>query len=117
MTAAETLPPAMPLPSVLVRWSDGVVELRDDRLFGPGGEREGNRFLGRVLSVQGVRSVALDWSERTAAIRHDAGPRGFDRFVRSLSDAIRSGVPSEAIMTLPRGVRGASCTIHRYGGL
>ena len=75
MTRARNHPPTAPTPppTPQVSWTYGVVLLRDDRLFGPGRERACERFLRRVLSVEGVRSVSLDRSKGTAAIRHDAG--------------------------------------------
>ena len=93
MDAAGTTSPASP-PPTRVTWSDGVVELRDERVFGPGGESLCDRFLGAGPGVEGVRSVSLDRAQATAAIRHDAGPRGLPRLLERLSAAIRDGVSS-----------------------
>src|SRR6266478_5566176 len=91
-------------PPTRVALADGVVVVCDEWLFGPGGERLCERFLGRALSVDGVRSVSLDRSQGTAVVRHGAGPRDRDRLVLMLSAAIRDDRPSGAIPALPRDV-------------
>jgi cation transport ATPase len=117
MTRARTHPSTAPTPPPRVSWTHGVVLLHDDRLFGPGGERACERFLGRILSVEGVRSVSLDRSKGTAAIRHQAVRGEVGRFVRELAVALRDGGGSGSFPTLPRGVREPTCTIYRHGPL
>ena len=93
MNLFRTLPPD-PSPPARVAWSDGVVVLRDEALFGPDGGRLCERFLGRVLGVEGVRSVSIDRSKATATIRHDAGQGDSGEFLRRLSaGAPGPGVP------------------------
>jgi cation transport ATPase len=116
MNAAGTTSPTPPPPTGIT-WSDGVVVLRDERVFGPGGEGLRDRFLARVLGVEGVRCVSLDRARATAAIRHDAGPRGLPRLLERLSAAIRDGGPSDLRPAPPRAIREATCTIHRHGSL
>ena len=116
MDTVGTTSPASP-PPTCITWSDGVVVLRDERIFGPGGECLRDRFLARALGVEGVRSVSLDRAQATAAIRHDAGPRGLPRLLERLSAAIRDGAPSDSSPALPRAIRETTCTIHRHGSL
>lgn len=108
-------PPPDPSPPARVAWSDGVVVLRDEALFGPDGGRPCERFLGRVLGVAGVRSVSIDRSKATATIRHDVGRGDSDEFLRGLSAALRDLESPESAPALPPGVREASCTIYRHG--
>ena len=57
----------------------------------------------RVLGVEGVRSVALDRSQATAAIRHDAGRRrDLGGFLGRLSAALRDEAPDGPDPGLPR---------------
>ncbi len=116
MDATGTTLPDSP-PPTRITWSDGVVELRDDRVLGPGGESLRDRFLARVLGVEGVRSVSLDRTRATASIRHDASPRGLPRLLERLSAAIRDDASSEPLPTPPRAIREATCTVHRHGSL
>ena len=102
-------------PETRVTCTPGLIELRDERVFGPGGESLRDRFLARVLSVEGIRSVRLDRSQATASIRHDAGPRGDAQLFEELSAAIRAGDPSGPAPQLPRGIREPICTIYRHG--
>src|SRR5262249_35741761 len=66
--------PASEPASTGVSWSDGVVRIRDDRLFGPNGEALCDRLMERLLSVSGVRSVILDQARSTLTIRHVVSP-------------------------------------------
>jgi cation transport ATPase len=104
-----------PTSSTHVTWSDRVVVLRDEPIFGPASERLCERFLGRALSVEGVRSISVNRAQATAVIRHDAGPHGLAGFLERLSQAIRDGVPSESLPAFPKVVREATFTIHRHG--
>jgi Cu2+-exporting ATPase len=116
MDTVRTTSPASPLPA-RISWSDEVVELRDERVFGPGGERLCERFLGRALSVEGVCSISLDRMRATATIRHDVGTRGLGQLLERLSAAIRDRVAPESIPALSREVREVTCTISRHGGV
>ena len=106
-----------PTSSTHVTWSGGVVVLRDEQIFGPGEERLSERFLGRALSVEGVRSISLDRGQATAIIRHTAGPRDLAGFLERLSHAVRSGVPPESLPALPKTTRDATFTLYRHDRL
>ena len=113
MPAPTTSPASSP--PARVTYSNGVVFVRDQRVFGPGGERPCERFIGRVLSVEGVRSVSLDRAQATVAIRHGVGPRGLRRLLKRLGDVIRTGAPGASIPSLPRGIGKKTCTVYRHG--
>src|SRR5262249_20628005 len=96
-----------------------VVVVRDEQVLGPGREGHCERFLGRVFRVEGVRSVAIDRSRATAAIRHEAGagPHALAGFLGRLAAALREHAPEGPHATLPRGVREVTCTVFRHGAL
>ena len=102
-------------PMNLITWSDSNVELRDNRIFGPGGEVFRDRFLSRALGVKGVHSVTIDRSQARAMIRHDAGPRGLQSLLERLSIAIRNEGLTDSVPSLPRAIRHTQCTVHRHG--
>ncbi len=107
--------PATASPQAHVTWADGVIVVRDEQVFGPGGERLCERFLGRVLSLEEVRSVSLDRSQATATIRHDATGQAASRFLAKLSATVRANTPLGSIPSLPRGaLRETKVTIHRH---
>ncbi len=106
-----------PTTETQVTCADGTLVLRDEQVFGPCGDGPCERFLGRALSVQGVRSVSLDRARATAVIRYDAGPREVAPFLERLSYAIRDGVPSDIVPALPRTNRETAYTLFRHGRL
>jgi cation transport ATPase len=91
--------------------------VRDDQVLGLGPDGDGlcERFLARVLSVEGVRSVALDRARASAAIRHDARPGELAGLLGRLAAAIRNDPGAASIPVLPRGIGSMPCTIHRHG--
>ena len=78
---------------------------------------ERSASLGRVLSVEGVRSVALARARGTATIRNNVAARDLGRFLKRLAVAIREESGSGTCPGLPRCVREARRTIHRHGAL
>jgi cation transport ATPase len=91
--------------------------VRDEQIFGPGGDHLCERFLARVLSVEGVCSVSLDRLQATAVIRHEAGTRERVGFLERLATAIRNEVYPRSIPALPRGIGATTFTIHCHGRL
>jgi cation transport ATPase len=109
--------PTATLPPATVECSDGVILVRDEAVFGPGRDDACERFVGRVLSVAGVRSVTLDRARATAAVRHSAGAGEVVALLERLADAIRRGTTSAVRAALPRGLHAANRTIFRHGVL
>ncbi len=87
-----------------VSWSNGLIVLRDGRLFGPGLESLVERFLGRVFRVEGVTSVTVDRGHRTATIRHEAVAGGTAGLLRRLVAIMRGDDPGATLA--PSFVRG-----------
>ena len=116
MTDAGSRPSVPPTPDPIT-WSADVVVIRDEQIFGPGRESQCERFLGRVFRVDGVRSVALDRSRATAAIRHQGGPGDVRGFLVRLAAALRDQAPTGSIPAFPRGVRDTTCTLFSHHGL
>src|SRR5262245_37548853 len=114
MDSASSTAPA-PREAVGLRCDDGVVEITDAEVLGPGGELLCERFLGRVLNVEGVDSIALDRDRATAVIRHHCGDGGPSRFIERLSAAIRGGSLPAAFSSLPAGLLHSIGTIFRNG--
>jgi Cu2+-exporting ATPase len=91
--------------------------MRDEELFSPGREQLCERFVERVLHVEGVRSVSLDRAQATAAIRHTVSNRELGRLLDRLNDAIRNKSSREPMMSMPRAIRRTTCTVFRHGSL
>jgi cation transport ATPase len=104
-------------PPPRVALADGAVRVQDERIFRHGEERLCERFLGRVLSVEGVCSVTLDRTASAAVVRYAANPGEGALFFRRLAAAIRDDRPLARIPPLPRGIGKSTCTIHRHGAL
>ena len=86
------------LSRVGVSWSDGVVRLRDDELFGTHLAELGVVFLRHVFALSEVACVEIDSEQTTAAIRFDSGQRSLTEFLERLSAAIRGQIPADAAM-------------------
>jgi Cu2+-exporting ATPase len=104
-----------PTSSDEVTLSEGAVVVRSEQVLGPGRDDPCEQFLGRVLSVAGVRSVSVDRVRATAWIRHEATPRGLPEFLERLSRTIRDGAPPDAMPSLPKAIRETSYTLRRHG--
>jgi cation transport ATPase len=104
-----------PLPQV---WSsEGAIHLRDERTLALAAGSACERFLLRVLNVDGVRSVAVDRSQSTAVIQHGVGAREAATFLKRLSSTIRDGIPPERSLSLPHGTRATTFTVYRHGSV
>jgi cation transport ATPase len=78
---------------VEVSWSDGVIRLRDEDLFG---KRLGDLcvvFLRRIFVVEEVKSVEIDRERSTAEIRCNPGPLGLTDLLQRLAAALRGPFP------------------------
>ncbi len=93
---------------------EGIIALRDGRLFASAWLLE--RFVGRVLNVEGVRSVALDRSNATATIHLDSRHRRDPAVLGRLSGALRHEAEGPA-PSLPRAAREGDCTVYRHGAV
>ena len=114
MTAVlSKLPRRAPAPRVT--WSDGVVELRDERTFGAGRRGPTARFLARVFRVEGVVSVTIDRARGTATIRHEAVAGGRAGFLKRLAEAVRGvgGARSRRRRSSGASRRGPGTEYHR----
>ena len=79
-----------------VSWSDGVVRLRDEDLFG---KRLGDLcvvFLRRVFALDEVAWVEIDRERSTAAIGYDSGLSGLTDLLERLAAALRGQLPPDA---------------------
>ncbi len=108
----HTTPPTHEAPEV--SRADGIIALRDGRLFASVLLLE--RFVGRALSVQGVRSVSLDRSAATATVRLDARHRRDPAILGRLSDALRQNDDGPT-PSLPRAAREGDGTVYRHGAV
>ncbi len=114
MTAVLSKPSATP-PAPRVTWADGVVVLRDDSLFGSGGESLTARFLSRVFRVEGVISVAIDRARGTASICHENLAGGRAGLLSRLAEAVRGDDSPEPSPPFVRGVLRGACTEYHRG--
>lgn len=121
MTTALSKPPAASPPSPRVTWTHGVVELRDARTFGYGGEAAAERFLARAFRVEGVVSVAVDRVRGTAALRHEAVAGGRAGLLQRLAESVRGDPDADADADagpptrFVRGVVKGACTEYHRG--
>ena len=83
-------------------WSDGVVSLRDERVFGPGEERLLERFLARVFRVEEVVSVSVDRQRCTATIHHGAAVGGRAGLLQKLVAVVRGDASAASSPTFVR---------------
>ena len=95
VTVSRVRKPSSSAP-VGISWSDGVVRLRDEELFG---ERLGELcviFLRRVFALSEVKSVEIDRDESSAEIRFDVGRLKFTDCLARLAGVIRGRFPDDA---------------------
>jgi cation transport ATPase len=81
---------------VNVSWSEGVIRLRDEDLFG---ERLGDRcicFLRHVFTLTEVTWVEIDHHLCSAGIHYDTGRFGLPEFLQCLATALRGSLPLHA---------------------
>ncbi len=81
-----------------VSWSDGVVRLRDDELFGKRLAELGADFLRHVFALVAVAWVEINGEQSTAAIGYDSGRLSLTEFLERLSAALRGQLPPDAAM-------------------
>jgi cation transport ATPase len=103
----------LPVPPV-VNVGPGTIEVRDERVFGPGAMPLARRFAGRALALDDVRSLAIDPACATAtiqlrAIAGDAAP-----LLTRLADAVAAPTAAPAI-DLPAWRDGDRVTLYRHG--
>jgi cation transport ATPase len=96
MIASRTrkLSPAAP---AAVTWSDGVVQLHDQDLFG---NQPGDLcivFLRRVFALAEIKWVEIDPDRSTAKIHYDPGPWVLADFLQRLRAAIQGRFPPDAV--------------------
>ena len=78
-----------------VSWSDDVIRLHDEDLFG---NRLGDLcvvFLRRIFALVEVKWVEIDRCQSTAEIRYDPGPLGLTHLLQRLAAAIRGQLPPD----------------------
>jgi cation transport ATPase len=73
-----------------VSWSDGMLRLRDDDLFGEGRGEQCVCFLRRVFTLSEVAWVEIDRTLSTAGIHYDTSSFGLAEFLQRLAAALRS---------------------------
>jgi cation transport ATPase len=116
MNIPATIPPrGATRPQARVTFSDRVVTIEEQRLFSPGSERPCARFVGCVLAIEGVRSVSLDRTKATLAVRHCAGARELPGLLERFSAALRGAAPAGVGPVLPRAALDSCCTLYRHG--
>jgi cation transport ATPase len=79
-----------------VSWTEGVLRLRDEDLFG---ESLGDRclqFLRSVFTLNEVDWVEVDRNLSTASIRFDTRRFGLAEFLQRLATALRGSIPAHA---------------------
>jgi cation transport ATPase len=81
-----------------VSWSDGVVRLRDDELFGTRLADLGADFLRHVFALVEVAWVEIDGEQFAAAIRYDSGRLSLPEFLERLSATLRGQLAVDAVM-------------------
>jgi cation transport ATPase len=81
-----------------VSWSDGVVQLRDDELFGTRLADLGVVFLRHVFALNEVAWMEINGEQSTAAIGYDSGRLSLPDFLERLSAALRGQLPPDAAM-------------------
>jgi len=82
-------------PQVGVSWSDGVIRLRDEDLFG---RRLGDLcvvFLRRIFALDEVKWVEIDRDRSTAEIHYDPGLSGLIDLLERLAAAVRGQLPPD----------------------
>ncbi len=85
---------------VELSWTDGVLRLRDNDLFG---ECLGDRclyFLRHVFTLSEVARVEVDRNLATTSIHFDASRFGLAEFLQRLAAALRGPLPRQADATL-----------------
>ena len=95
MTKCDIEKPSSPS-RVEVSWSDGVVRLRDQDLFGPISSDQCASFLRHVFTLEEVGWVELDRNQSMAQIYYDAAHLELSEFLLRLAMALRGSFPPEA---------------------
>jgi cation transport ATPase len=101
-------------PTVELDRAHGLVRIHDARVFGPGAEAHCERFLRRVLTVEGVGSVGVDRRAGVAEIVVEAG--ALDGVTPQI---VRALCGKGAVLTagaLPAAATGSRFRIHRSHG-
>ena len=100
-----------------VSWSDGVVRLRDDELFGTRLADLGVVFLRHVFALSEVGWMEIDCEQSTAAIGYDSGRLSLPEFLERLSAVLRGQLSAgrRDCRRLARSARSARCTPARFG--
>ena len=78
---------------VEISWSEGILRLHDDDLFGEGHANRCIRFLRHVFSLSEVTSVEVHRDLSIAGIHYDAGCVGLVEFLQRLAIALRAPFP------------------------
>ncbi len=112
MTPHDKTPPVSPAPVEIDR-AAGVIRLREPRVFGPEGITHCERFLRRVLVVEGVNSIEIDTVHARALIRVHSD--GVDLLLPRIARAIRGEGTELPPGALPRGAKGARYLVQRVG--
>src|SRR5262245_28644360 len=101
LTARRARKPG-PSAQVGVSWADGLIQLRDEDLFG---KRRGNQcavFLRRVFALDEVKWVEIDRDQSIARIHYDSHRSGLVDVLHRLATAVRGQLPAHAV-ALPEG--------------
>ena len=81
-----------------VSWSDGMVRLRDEELFGKRLAELGADFLRHVFALVEVAWVEIDSEQFTASIGYDSGRLSLPEFLERLSAVLRGQLAVDAVM-------------------
>jgi cation transport ATPase len=91
----------------------GSIRLLDWRVFGPRGETHCELFLRRILTVEGVSSVAIDTVTAVAVIQ--VQPQRVGSILPRLAGVIRGEGPELPPGALPHGAKGTRYQVQRVG--
>ena len=122
MVANRALNPSLSS-RVEVSWTDGMVRLRDDVLFGARLADLGVVFLRHVFALFEVAWVEVDDEQKTAAIGYDSGRLSLPAFLERLSAALRGQLSVDAAMPSAGSILGdlarhvGPLRIERFGGV
>ncbi len=96
----------------------GILEVTDERVFGPGGKALARRFARRVLGFDEVRTLVLDPARATATVNYRLANGVADTFPIRLADAVaKSPAASVSETELPHWTDGEPVTLYRHAGV
>jgi cation transport ATPase len=105
-----------PVSRLSVHSRPGMLSVTDPRLFAPGQEARAASFARRLFRIPEVRSIEVDSSTATAAVRYRGSPGDQQILIGRLADALTSDGCSES-QTMPSWRRGETVKLRRYGDI